>query len=71
MRSRPHPAEWMAALLLTTLAVQAAPPEDWPVALGDAGQRHYSALSQIHTGNVARLRVAWTYRSGDGSPQNR
>jgi hypothetical protein len=45
--------------------------DDWPVALGDSGQRHYSALSQVHTGNVDRLRVAWTYRSGDGSPQNR
>jgi len=46
-------------------------PEDWPVALGDPGQRHYSALKQVHTGNVSRLRMAWTYRSGDASPQNR
>lgn len=44
---------------------------DWPVALGDPGQRHYSALTQIHTGNVARLVPAWTYRCGDASPQNR
>ena len=44
---------------------------DWPVALGDPGQRHYSSLSQVHTGNVGRLQVAWTFRSGDASPQNR
>ncbi len=46
-------------------------PADWPVALGDAGQSHYSRLTQIHTGNVGRLEVAWVYRSGDASPQNR
>ena len=44
---------------------------DWPVALGDPGQRHYSGLTQIHTGNVSRLVPAWTYRCGDASPQNR
>ncbi len=46
-------------------------PEDWPVALGDSGQRHYSELNLVHTGNVARLKVAWTFRSGDASPRNR
>jgi quinoprotein glucose dehydrogenase len=44
---------------------------DWPVPLGDAGQTHYSALRQIDVGNVARLRPAWTYHSGDGSRENR
>lgn len=71
MRFRLNSTGWMAVLSLSWLVVRAGPADDWPVALGDAGQRHYSALGQIHTGNVARLRVAWTYRSGDGSPQNR
>jgi quinoprotein glucose dehydrogenase len=44
---------------------------DWPVALGDRAQRHYSALTQIRPGNVARLQVAWTYHSGDASRENR
>lgn len=45
--------------------------DDWPVALGDAGQRHYSELDQIRPDNVQRLAVAWTYRSGDASRENR
>lgn len=44
---------------------------DWPAALGDAGRTHYSTLTQIDRGNVGRLRVAWTYRCGDASRENR
>ncbi len=39
---------------------------DWPVAGGDEASSQYSALDQIHRGNVHRLEVAWTYRCGDG-----
>ena len=38
----------------------------WTRSNGDAGSRRYSALDQIHRGNVALLRRAWVYRSGDG-----
>src|SRR5687768_9591039 len=38
---------------------------DWSVYLGDAGRTHYSILSQITKGNVERLRVAWTFDTGD------
>lgn len=38
----------------------------WARSHGDAGSRRYSALDQIHRGNVGRLRRAWVYRSGDG-----
>ena len=31
----------------------------------DAGGTRYSPLSQIDRGNVGRLRVAWTYRTGE------
>ncbi len=68
-------ARWVrfaaCSIWLGAVGVRGAGDVDWPVALGDAGQRHYSLLSQIHTGNVSRLSVAWTYRSGDASPQNR
>ena len=44
---------------------------DWRVTGGEPGQSRYSPLDQINRGNVKRLRVAWTYRAGDASPQNR
>lgn len=53
------------------LAADPADPADWPVALGDAGQRHYSALDQITPANVGRLQVAWTYHSGDARDEGR
>lgn len=43
-------------------------PTDWPVYGGDAGGSRYSPLDAIHRGNVARLAVAWTYRTGELSP---
>lgn len=39
----------------------------WHRSHGDAGGTRFSALDQIHRGNVAQLEVAWTYRSGDSS----
>jgi quinoprotein glucose dehydrogenase len=49
---------------------QAAPAadHDWPVYNGDAGQTHYSSLSQINRENVGRLQVAWTFDAGDAFP---
>ena len=44
---------------------------DWRVTGGEPGQSRYSPLDQINRGNVKSLRVAWTYRAGDASPQNR
>ena len=41
---------------------------DWPVTGGDPGNTRYSPLDQINRGNVARLRVAWTYHTGDAPP---
>ncbi|MFL5604476.1 MAG: PQQ-binding-like beta-propeller repeat protein [Gemmatimonadaceae bacterium] len=34
----------------------------------DSGNTHYSPLDQINRGNVAQLRVAWTYHTGDAPP---
>ncbi|MGH9658906.1 MAG: pyrroloquinoline quinone-dependent dehydrogenase [Bryobacteraceae bacterium] len=52
----------MLSLLLASLLAQ-----DWPVYGGDPGGTKHSALKQIDRSNVARLRVAWTYRTGDMS----
>ena len=44
---------------------------DWPVYLGDAHSSQFSELRQINRQNVGSLKVAWTYSTGDASPQNR
>lgn len=38
---------------------------DWRSTGGDAGNTRYSTLDQINRDNVAMLRVAWTYRTGE------
>lgn len=43
----------------------------WSHYLGDPGRRHYSALDQLDTANVADLEEAWTYRSGDAGANTR
>jgi quinoprotein glucose dehydrogenase len=40
----------------------------WPAYGGGPENIHYSALSQINRANVARLRLAWTFDSGDAFP---
>jgi quinoprotein glucose dehydrogenase len=45
--------------------VEEAATVGWPVTGGDAGGSRYSPLADIHRGNVATLKVAWTYRHGD------
>jgi quinoprotein glucose dehydrogenase len=37
----------------------------WPVYGGGPENSHYSALTQIDRNNVSKLKVAWTYDSGD------
>src|SRR5688572_26325957 len=41
---------------------------DWPVYGGNTDNTHYSTLGQITPANVSRLRVAWTYKTGDEFP---
>jgi quinoprotein glucose dehydrogenase len=38
---------------------------DWPRYGGDPGNTRYSPLTQINRGNVSRLRVAWSFDTGD------
>jgi quinoprotein glucose dehydrogenase len=44
---------------------------DWPVTGGESGNSRYSSLDQINRDNVARLHVAWTFRTGDAPPGSR
>jgi quinoprotein glucose dehydrogenase len=39
--------------------------DDWPYYGHDAGGMRYSPLAQINRGNVATLKVAWTFHVGD------
>ena len=47
------------------------PDREWWYHGGDPGHGQYSRLSQIDRTNVGRLRVAWTYNTGDAEPQGR
>jgi quinoprotein glucose dehydrogenase len=50
----------------------AVPPErEWRVHGGNPGHTQHSPLAEIHAGNVKRLRVAWTYRTGDARGDGR
>lgn len=41
------------------------PAQQWPNYGGDAGGQKYSSLKQINRSNVAHLKVAWIYHTGD------
>ncbi len=40
-------------------------PVDWAFWGGDPGGAHYSTLADINTGNVAQLRQAWVWKTGE------
>ncbi len=49
------------------LAQNPKPHTTWSDYGGDADASQYSALSQINRTNVSKLKVAWSYKIGDGS----
>jgi quinoprotein glucose dehydrogenase len=57
----------LSASCLAAAGVQAQAPaaSDWGYYGGDALGQHFSSLDQINRSNVARLQVAWTYRTGE------
>jgi glucose dehydrogenase len=69
----PSPGSFRVCLFLFALvagatlpaAEEAAASRDWPSYLGNSARSHYSTLAQIHRGNVAGLRVAWTFDTGE------
>jgi quinohemoprotein ethanol dehydrogenase len=48
-------------------ALLKAAPEEWLTAGHDLFETHYSPLKLIHSGNVSRLGLAWTYDIGSSS----
>lgn len=53
------------ALFLLQACSRNQPNNDWAEYLGGPDRNHYSALDQIHTGNVQHLQIAWTYEMPD------
>ncbi len=62
-----------AGFLLTAPSVfaQSEPGGDWPYYGHDAGGMRFSPLTQINRENVAKLKVAWIFHSGDISEESR
>jgi quinoprotein glucose dehydrogenase len=46
-------------------ATTAARAQDWPVFTGDLAATRYSAAAEITPGNVDRLKLAWTWQTGE------
>src|SRR4051812_11409155 len=55
---------WVFGLALSTLDALSAD-ADWPEYLGGPERNHYSTLVQITPANVAQMKVAWEYHTGD------
>ena len=53
------------ALLVLCAAVVSAQNHSWSTYGGGLDNTHYSALTQVNRDNVAQLKVAWTYDTGD------
>jgi quinoprotein glucose dehydrogenase len=60
---------WAAALLLalSRAATAAVPDVEWPEYGGDPGGMKYSPLTDINRGNVAGLKLAWTWKTGEAA----
>ena len=54
-----------AALTVSTGGLYAAAPDDWASYAGAPGGGQHSPLAQITPGNVGRLRIAWSFRTGE------
>ncbi|ULQ54602.1 PQQ-binding-like beta-propeller repeat protein [Flavihumibacter fluvii] len=62
---------WTIAIIILSCKENIEPYNTWPVYRGDKGSSGYSSLSQINTGNLDKLELAWTYHSGDAREGNR
>ena len=51
--------------MLLALALLLQQPDQWPAYGGDRGGSRFSPHTQITRANVSRLKVAWTYRTGE------
>lgn len=55
----------LLSLLACGTLLAATPDAGWPAYGGDAGGTRYSPLTEISPANVADLRVAWIFRTGE------
>ena len=56
----------LAALMVTGMeAADSGARRDWPVFGGAAENQHYSRLAQINKSNAGKLKVAWTFDTGE------
>jgi quinoprotein glucose dehydrogenase len=55
----------LLAVFVVVLSIAGAQDGDWPAYGHDPGGAKYSPLKQINRDNVGKLKVAWTYRTGD------
>ena len=55
------------ALFSSIVNAQASKDTDWPTYGNDPGGMRYSPLSEINRENVSKLKVAWTFHTGDVS----
>ncbi|MEL1264834.1 pyrroloquinoline quinone-dependent dehydrogenase [Pseudoxanthomonas putridarboris] len=60
-----HAVACGAALAMGTGGLYAAAPDDWSSYAGAPGGGQHSPLVQITPGNVSRLRIAWSFRTGE------
>ena len=68
MRPSPLALALRATLLAALIAhAGALPAQEWRYWGGDAGGMRHSTLKKINRGNVSKLRVAWTYQTGEQS----
>lgn len=58
-------------LCLAALWLAGAAHAEWRYWAGDQGDTRYSPLSEINRSNVAKLKLAWTYHSGDKGERGR
>jgi len=54
-------------LFSATFLGQTATDGNWPYYGGDPGGMRYSGLTQINRANVSKLKIAWTFHTGDVS----
>lgn len=57
-------------LLFALSVMGSAQTQNWPAYHGSPSQSHYSPLQQINTANVARLKPAWSFDTGDAFPNS-
>jgi quinoprotein glucose dehydrogenase len=74
--ARPALLAWGIAVAALALAPGAGrspvpPAREWPSHGGNREHTQHSALATVHRGNVARLKVAWIYRTGDARSDGR